>query len=312
MSSSIETLRSSIADIKALQDRLSSMASDSDDKLDEFKSTLNSVLKAAEAALNPTMPSESKPVAETTSGNTSSTHVGNTSASPLVEVASAPASSVEVKTMTDSSGQVWRVFDPGNPSAFVEPSNPGGGPNYFAPDLVFNPDPMPPSPVAPSSVDGKGIPPEQIKAYEEAQQALIAWNEKNWQIKDQILQQTAYAPYLGYRGPKPAPTISDVQAGKPASVSALAGAGAGATVDSTNVAANNANSAIGDVPVTPPAQQAPPSSSPTAAKATTATTATSDAFDPVQATAESVQAMLDMLTESRSISGQSTSSTSNS
>lgn len=136
----------------------------------------------------------------------------STTAPVVASAAKAPAATPPVAAPATSIAPVntthppYRVYDPANPSAFAEPTNPGAGPNLLAADLVFNPDPRPDSvhslkfPVATGTAD-RG---EQLKNYEIAYEKLSsennAWNQKNIAIRSQTLLNSPYAAFANVKG----------------------------------------------------------------------------------------------------------------
>lgn len=103
-----------------------------------------------------------------------------------------------------------RVYDPKNPSKFVNPNNPGGGPNLLAPDLVFNPAPRPAAPVAPVDITRPDIQ-DQIKKYNDAVEANNKWNQENISRRNQALANTPYSAFQTYSAdPATAPSVDVV------------------------------------------------------------------------------------------------------
>jgi|GEM_PF-1665108 len=170
---------------------------------------------ASTPAAAPTVaPVASAPAATTTMASTGDTGSKVTTAAVTTPaVAKAPAATPPVVAPAPTIAPVntthppYRVYDPTNPSAFVEPSNPGGGPNLLAANLVFNPDPRPDSvhslkyPVAVAGTVDRG---EQLKNYEIAYEKLCAennvWNQKNIEIRNQTLLASPYAAFANSKG----------------------------------------------------------------------------------------------------------------
>jgi len=176
---------------------------------------LGEQLQAPQSAPAPVIaPVASATVTSTaTAANSSVAATNATTVAPVVaSAAKAPAATPPVAAPATSIATVntthppYRVYDPANPSAFAEPTNPGAGPNLLAADLVFNPDPRPDSvhslkyPVAGGTAD-RG---EQLKNYEIAYEKLSsennAWNQKNIAIRTQTLLNSPYAAFANVKG----------------------------------------------------------------------------------------------------------------
>ncbi|MDE2429001.1 MAG: hypothetical protein KGM99_09755, partial [Burkholderiales bacterium] len=128
--------------------------------------------------------------------------------------ASAPSTATSSIAAINTTHPPYRVYDPSNPSAFVEKSNPGGGPNLLASDLVFNPDPRPDSPLSvplPTAAYGSTEWRAQSQTYQTNYEKLCAdnavWNQKNMDIRAQTLLASPYAAFAGYQGPNLSTTV---------------------------------------------------------------------------------------------------------
>ena len=137
----------------------------------------------------------------TTAASTAATTTAVTAAA--APPAAAPATTIAAVNPTHPP---YRVYDPSNPSAFVMPNNPGGGPNLLASDLVFNTDPRPDSLNSlkgPTAAYGTAEWNEQIKtsqaAYEKLSNDNAAWNQKNMEMRNQILLASPYAAFAPSR-----------------------------------------------------------------------------------------------------------------
>lgn len=136
--------------------------------------------------------------AVTTAATTTTTAV-KAAAAAAAPPAAAPSTTIAAVNTTHPA---YRVYDPGNPFAFVEPSNPGGGPNLLASDLVFNTDPRPDSLNSlktPTGAYGSAEWTDQIKSYQAAYENLsndnAVWNQKNMEMRNQILLASPYAAF---------------------------------------------------------------------------------------------------------------------
>ncbi len=76
-----------------------------------------------------------------------------------------------------------RLYDPQNPQNYVVPGNATAGPNLLAADLIFNPAPRPPAPVAPVDITRSDIQ-DQITAYNAAVEANNVWNQENIRLRN--------------------------------------------------------------------------------------------------------------------------------
>ncbi|MFZ6760133.1 hypothetical protein ACO0K9_23270 [Undibacterium sp. Ji50W] len=152
--------------------------------------------------------------ASTTAATTTTTAATSAASASATATAATPPAAAPVATTVaaiNTTHAPYRVYDPANPSAFVEASNPGGGPNLLASDLVFNPDPRPDSPLSvalPTAAYGSAAWKVQIQAYETTYEKLGAdnavWNQKNMEMRKQTLLASPYAAFAGYQGPNAA------------------------------------------------------------------------------------------------------------
>jgi len=151
--------------------------------------------------------------AATTTAATTGTVAAATSAASASATATATATAATPPAPAPASAAIntthapYRVYDPTNPSAFVEPTNPGGGPNLLASDLVFNPDPRPDSPLSvalPTAAYGSAEWKDQMLTYKASYEKLgadnAAWNQKNMELRKQTLLASPYAAFAGYQG----------------------------------------------------------------------------------------------------------------
>jgi hypothetical protein len=139
---------------------------------------------------------------------TASAATGNTKVAAVPPAAAPTATTIAAVNTTHAP---YRVYDPSNPSAFVEASNPGGGPNLLASDLVFNPAPRPDSPHSvplPTAAYGSAEWKQQSQTYQATYEKLCAdnndWNQKNIQLRTQTLLASPYAAFAGFQGANPA------------------------------------------------------------------------------------------------------------
>ncbi|MFZ6722235.1 hypothetical protein [Undibacterium sp. Ji49W] len=181
---------------------------------DAVSSVAASTVTAATAATATTA------AAATTTSTTNTTNAANaTTAATAVAAATSAASESTTATAAtppapapaiaavNATHTPYRVYDPTNPSAFVEPTNPGGGPNLLASDLVFNPDPRPNSPLSvalPTAAYGSAEWKDQIQTYKATYEKLgadnAAWNQKNMELRKQTLLASPYAAFAGHQG----------------------------------------------------------------------------------------------------------------
>ncbi|MBI3729696.1 MAG: hypothetical protein HY254_15365 [Burkholderiales bacterium] len=156
------------------------------------------------------------PVAPTTSAATSSAAVASvsdtTASSKTTVIVSTPAATPPAAPTTtiaavNPTHAAYRVYDPTNPSAFAMASNPGGGPNLLAADLVFNTDPRPDSVNSikrPTAEQGTAEWGDQLKNYEVAYEKLSKdnndWNQKNIKMRNQTLAASPYAAFVTTSG----------------------------------------------------------------------------------------------------------------
>jgi hypothetical protein len=88
-----------------------------------------------------------------------------------------------------------RLYDPQNPQNFIVPGNPTAGPNLLAADLIFNPAPRPPAPVAPVDITRADIQ-EQIAAYNAAVEANNVWNQENIRLRNIAIYNSPYRAFV--------------------------------------------------------------------------------------------------------------------
>ncbi|MFZ6768395.1 hypothetical protein ACO0LM_15130 [Undibacterium sp. Di26W] len=190
------------ATLAALQQQLQNKITPAPARAASATSDAVSSVAASSTAAASTTAAATTVTAATAATNAASTSAKATAATPP---AAAPAAAI------NTTHAPYRVYDPTNPSAFVEASNPGGGPNLLASDLVFNPDPRPDSPLSvalPTAAYGSAAWTVQIQAYETAYEKLGAdnavWNQKNMEMRKQTLLASPYAAFAGYQGPNAA------------------------------------------------------------------------------------------------------------
>jgi len=130
-----------------------------------------------------------------------------TTAAANTPAATPPAAPTTTIAAVNTTHPAYRVYDPANPAAFASPSNPGGGPNLLAADLVFNTDPRPDSVNSikrPTAEQGSAEWGEQLKNYEVAYEKLSkennVWNQKNMQMRNDALAASPYAAFVTRAG----------------------------------------------------------------------------------------------------------------
>ncbi|MFZ6779424.1 hypothetical protein ACO0LD_21545 [Undibacterium sp. Ji83W] len=166
---------------------------------------------AAAASIAPLAPVA--PAASAATGSTTVASVSDTTASSKTTVAAStpaatpPAAPTTTIAAVNPTHAAYRVYDPANPSAFAMASNPGGGPNLLAADLVFNTDPRPDSVNSikrPTAEQGTAEWGDQLKNYEVAYEKLSKdnndWNQKNIKMRNQTLAASPYAAFVTTSG----------------------------------------------------------------------------------------------------------------
>lgn len=210
----IDTLRSTLSSLQNLKGQVGTSISSAGISSGKFDTQLKAAADAIENAIKNISTPES-PAAASESSAASTTTVNTLAATDMVAIESAKTSTATKVAVKDATPAAviapinplhppYRVYDPSNPSAFAEKSNPDGGPNLLAADLMFNPDPRPNPPVAPASMGGEAITAKQISEYDSAVADNNRWNQKNIQIRTQTLLKSPYAAFIGYQGPNAA------------------------------------------------------------------------------------------------------------
>ncbi|BBB63689.1 hypothetical protein UNDKW_5416 [Undibacterium sp. KW1] len=182
----------------------------------QIQATLTALREQLQAPPPAVPPTAASTVAAVTGASASSTAVASvsdaTASSKTTAAASKPAATPPAAPTTNIAAvnpthAAYRVYDPANPSAFVSPSNPGGGPNLLAADLVFNTDPRPDSVNSikrPTAAQGSAEWGDQLKNYEVAYEKLSKenndWNQKNMKMRNQTLAASPYAAFVTTTG----------------------------------------------------------------------------------------------------------------
>lgn len=158
------------------------------------------------------------------SGNTSS---GNISTNQSYQALGTSSSS------TGSARSTTRLYDPAHPENYLDPRNPGGGPNLLASDLIFNPDPRPAAPIAPTNIYGQNIKAD-IQAYDNAVAANNAWNQKNIELRYKALSNSAYKDFAVSAGNTGMSNNGQTAAGGASTIQSIAqSSNAASTADTT-------------------------------------------------------------------------------
>ncbi|MFZ6680486.1 hypothetical protein [Undibacterium sp. Tian12W] len=203
--------------VSAIKEKAADLGADT--KTTDLAAQIQATLTALREQLQPppaVPPSTASTVAAVTgtpASSTAVTSVSDTTASSKTTVAASkpaatpPAAPATTIAAVNPTHAAYRVYDPANPSAFVSPSNPGGGPNLLAADLVFNTDPRPDSVNSikrPTAEQGSAEWGDQLKNYEVAYEKLSKenndWNQKNMKMRNQTLAASPYAAFVTTTG----------------------------------------------------------------------------------------------------------------
>lgn len=207
--------------VSAIKEKAAGLSTDTQttDLAAQIQSTLAALreqLQAPQPAAVPVAVPIATAASAATSSTTSSTALASvsdtaasskTTATASTPAATPPAAPTTTIAAVNPTHAAYRVYDPANPSAFVMASNPGGGPNLLAADLVFNTDPRPDSVNSikrPTAEQGTAEWGEQLKNYEVAYEKLSkennVWNQKNIQMRNQTLAASPYAAFVTTTG----------------------------------------------------------------------------------------------------------------
>ncbi|MFZ6735229.1 hypothetical protein ACO0LG_25140 [Undibacterium sp. Ji42W] len=200
--------------VSAIKEKAAGLGADTQttDLAAQIQATLTALREQLQAP-PPVANSTLTAVTGVSASSTAIASVGDTTASSkTTAVASKPAATLPAAPTTtiaavNPTHAAYRVYDPANPSAFASPSNPGGGPNLLAADLIFNTDPRPDSVNSikrPTAEQGTAEWGDQLKNYEVTYEKLSKdntdWNQKNIQMRNQTLAASPYAAFVTTSG----------------------------------------------------------------------------------------------------------------